>query len=74
MCTDELASIEWVHLSKLRDFMESRSFGTQWKLAEYLHELHQKGYNFEEQNGFKEEVYISPVDKKERYFGQHFLA
>ena len=74
MCNEELASIEWVHLSKLKDFMKTRSFGTQWKLAEYIHSLYEQKYDFSQASNYKWEMYSSPVDKKERSFGQHFLG
>jgi hypothetical protein len=44
-------------------------------MALYISDLYDKGYNFDSPpQNYASQLYKSPVDKKERFFGQHRLA
>ncbi len=47
MCEDEIDLTEWVHLSKLQEFMKSKTVGTQQQLAAHLYNLYLSGFNFD---------------------------
>jgi hypothetical protein len=62
-------------LKDLRSFSEKNSFGTQLEFSIYLSDLYARGYDFSKPRAaYRPKIYTSPVDKKQRFFGQHFLA
>jgi hypothetical protein len=55
--------------------MVKNSVGTQQQMAKYLASLYRNGFDFEtKESNYKDEIYKSPIDGKERWFGQHFLG
>ena len=75
LCEDEIELTEWIHLSKLQEFMKTRSVGTQQKLAFYLESLYRNGFDFTgKTTNFSSHEYTSPIDKKKRWFGQHMVG
>lgn len=76
ICERELTDGKWVPLSDYLSFAQEHSFGTQLEVAQYIHNLQEKGYNFHERipNETLSYDYISPRDKVTRQFIQHLMV
>ena len=55
--------------------MLEKSVGTQQQMGLYLNKLYKEGYDFRgSKTNYDAYMYTSPIDKRERHFGQHFLG
>ncbi len=75
ICDYEIEKAIWMPLKEYRSFAKQNSFGTQLEMALYISDLYDQGYDFNRPpQTYSFRRYTSPIDQKERFFGQHRLA